>query len=176
MKKKIICLTLMLLSLSMISNGFAEITNDKNDSSDKLADSWLRQSVAVVRVLNKVEATTKILKIPVGQSVRYQTLTIEAQGCIVRPPSVPFDSAAYVQVTDTKLTSVHFASWIFASEPGASVFEHPLYNISAVGCLGEQLNEFVKNQKSTDKTDQKFSNQSSEAIENSLEHSLQSQH
>lgn len=180
MKKIILCLMGVVFGFYNSVNGFAEPANESMkpvQQFDHSADNWIGKSEAVVRVLNKLEAHTETLTIPVGQSVRYQTLTIEALHCVERPPSVPFDSAAFLQVTDTKLNSIHFSAWVFVSEPGVSVFEHPLYNISVVGCTGERVNEPVKNQQETEQNHQKPGGQSSsESIENSLEHALQSQH
>ncbi|MBI0066041.1 DUF2155 domain-containing protein [Commensalibacter sp. M0134] len=175
MKKYFCCLAVVILGIGNISSSLAE-TSKSAKQNPNVAEQWIRQSEAVVRILNKLEAHTEILNIPVGQSVRYQTLTIEALNCVIRPPSTPFDSAAFLQVTDTKLTSIHFASWMFLTEPGIAVFEHPLYNISVVGCAGNSMNDPKKVEKKEEKNIQHPVEQSSESIENSLEKSLQSQH
>lgn len=178
MKKVILGLYGALLISTCISNGYAATkhTTDKINQPHNSADDWLKKTVAVVRILNKLETHTDIVKIPVGQSVRYKSLTIEAQNCLVRPPSLPIDSAAFLQITDVKLTSLHFSAWVLASEPAASVFEHPLYSISVVGCTGGANYDVSEDKNdSTIASQKKSADQSSDSLEKSLEHSLQSQ-
>lgn len=172
-----LCSIVLALTCSSTIEAVAKDTVNGHPAPQYSSEGWVRQSVAVVRILDKLEAHTERVEIPVGQSIRYKTLTIEAQDCVVRPPSLPSDSAAFLQITDVKLTSLHFAAWILASEPGVSVFEHPLYNVSVVGCTGEENSSpSLTIHKQSVSPKKEPSDQSDESLEKSLENSLHSQH
>lgn len=148
---------------------------NKQQAASPPVDTWYSQPKAVVRVLNKLESSVTTLTIPVGGSAQYQTLTIAVKHCVVRPTVASPDSAAFVTITDSKLSTNPFSAWIFVAEPGASVFEHPLYNVSLSGCAGEISNKPLEVKSTTTNTEQKgLENQND--LEQSLEHSIQSQH
>lgn len=179
MRKKVFGLGLgfALFMTSIIAYG-QDKAGDKQDARNA-DEGWIRRTVAVVRILNKLEASAEVVKIPVSQSIRYKTLTIEAQNCVTRSETSFSDSAAFLHITDTKLTTLNFAAWMFSSEPAVSVFEHPLYNVSVVGCAGEAGEEVKVNDSKGNagiKSQENSGKVPSESLEDTLEHSLQGQH
>jgi hypothetical protein len=85
-------------------------------------------------VLDKVDATHTDLTIAVGASAKVGTLTIVVKACLVRPPDRKSDAASYLDITDKNAAVPAFHGWLLAAEPGASVFEHPIYDVRVTGC------------------------------------------
>jgi hypothetical protein len=98
---------------------------------------------AVLRGLDKVTGHARDFAAPIGRAVRFGTLEITARSCSKRPAEETPEVTIYVQVFDrppgaTKgeerpRTEV-FAGWLFASSPGISALEHPVYDIWAIDC------------------------------------------
>lgn len=100
---------------------------------------WVGRSEAVIRVLDKLESRSTVFTIPVGEKQQYKTLTIEVKACVIRPPLMASDSAAFVDLVDTHPDTPHFAAWIFQEEPAISVYENPVYNVAVVQCSGNPV-------------------------------------
>ncbi|MBL8550819.1 MAG: DUF2155 domain-containing protein [Hyphomonadaceae bacterium] len=98
---------------------------------------------AVLRGLDKVTGHARDFTAPVGRAVRFGTLEIIARSCSKRPAEETPEVTIYVQVFDhppgrtkgeqTPRTEV-FAGWLFASSPGISALEHPVYDVWAIDC------------------------------------------
>lgn len=200
MNKIIVTLSMLAMGMGSMVPAYAQTQENmksnakvnKESVKDYPANSWLKQSVAVVRILDKLESRVTLMQIPVGQSAQFKSLTITPQSCLVRPPSSPADSAAFLDIRDSKRTGFLFSAWILAAEPAASIFEHPLYNISLKGCAGLTEKEAVSAKPSilppTSSPTLPLSSSSvkpkqstepapdSSSLEQSLENTLQSQH
>ncbi len=98
------------------------------------AAEWLSKGTALVGALDKVNARSKVLTIKVGQSADYGSLTIMVQACVVRPPDVPADAAAFLVVTDRNPNVPKFSRWMLQSEPSLSMMVDPVYDLWVVGC------------------------------------------
>ena len=65
-------------------------------------------------------------------------LLVVVKACRQRPPEEPPESAAFLQVAEEKNNSRQvknvFSGWMFASSPGLSAVEHPIYDIWLVKC------------------------------------------
>lgn len=157
------------------SNPSKSSDTNKQQAPSPPVNIWYSQPKAEIRVLNKLESSVTILTIPVGGSAQYKTLTIAVKNCVVRPTTASPDSAAFVTVTDSKISTNPFSAWIFVAEPGASVFEHPLYNVSLSGCAGEVSSKPLEAKPIKNDSEQKGSENSND-LEQSLENSIQSQH
>ena len=101
------------------------------------ADTWQGQSVAVVRVLDKLDAHTQTLTVPVGQDATYKSLTVHVTSCLQRPPTLPADSAAWLEVRDAHEGMTPFQGWMAVAEPATGVFQNPLYDVQLVACSGD---------------------------------------
>jgi hypothetical protein len=98
---------------------------------------------AVLRGLDKVTGHARDFNAPVGRAVRFGSLEIVARACAKRPAEETPEVTIYVQVFDhppgRKNGEQHprtevFSGWIFASSPGISALEHPVYDIWAIDC------------------------------------------
>lgn len=97
-------------------------------------DAWQPRDTAELSVLDKVRAQPSPLTVRVGQSVSWGSLTITLRGCVARPPDLPQDSAAFLEVTDGRATGAAFRGWMLASAPALSLMEHPIYDLRVTSC------------------------------------------
>ena len=72
----------------------------------------------------------------VDQPVSFGTLVIRVGACHRRPPDDPPDSAAWLEIRDTRpgAAEVPFRGWMFAASPGLSMLEHAVYDIRVLAC------------------------------------------
>ncbi|HUN44024.1 MAG TPA: DUF2155 domain-containing protein [Acetobacteraceae bacterium] len=95
---------------------------------------WLPQGGAILQALDKVNAVTKALTVKDGQTVTFGSLSITVQSCLIRPPDMPQDAAAFLSITDSHADQPGFKGWMIKSDPSLSVLEHPLYDVRVEGC------------------------------------------
>jgi hypothetical protein len=94
--------------------------------------------VAVLRGLDKITARVTTLQAPVGQTVRLGTLQIKAAVCEKRPPEETPESAAFLEIVELRAGQAPidvFRGWMFASSPGLSPMQHPVYDLWMVDCV-----------------------------------------
>ncbi|MDT8870708.1 DUF2155 domain-containing protein [Komagataeibacter rhaeticus] len=99
-------------------------------------DTWQGRTVAVVRVLDKLDAHVQQVEIPVGQDVPYKSLTLHATSCLQRPATLAADSAAWLEVHDAHEGMAAFQGWMAIAEPSTGVFQNPLYDVQLASCGG----------------------------------------
>ncbi len=88
----------------------------------------------MLQVLDKVNAQTTTLTVKVGQTVAYASLSIAVQACVVRPPDLPQDAAAFLTITDSHPDQPGFTGWMLKSDPSLAMLEHPLYDLRVAAC------------------------------------------
>jgi len=93
--------------------------------------------MAELQALDKVTARIRTLTAPVGGSVEVGSLTVKVLACYVTEPSEPPESAAFLQIDeDTPIEPVRlFSGWMFASSPGLSALDHPVYDVWLTACV-----------------------------------------
>jgi hypothetical protein len=96
----------------------------------------LTGSAAVLQAMDKVTARISRIEAPIGQAVRYGELEIQVKSCRKRPPEEPPESAAFLEIFETKKGERRkvFGGWMFASSPALSAMEHPVYDVWVVDC------------------------------------------
>ena len=101
----------------------------------------IEHGTAVLQGLDKVTARIDVLEAPVGQEIRFGSLAIRARACYETPPTEPPESAAFLEIDtigadsgagDSRETT--FTGWMFASTPGISALEHPVYDVWVIDC------------------------------------------
>jgi hypothetical protein len=93
---------------------------------------------ALLQALDKVTARVITLQAPVGETVRFGTLEIRAAVCEKRPPEETPDSAAFLDIVEQRAGQAPvevFRGWMFASSPGLSPMQHPVYDLWVVDCV-----------------------------------------
>ncbi len=106
-------------------------------ATDALGQDRARNTVAVLRGLDKVTARISTIEAPIGGTVRFGTLRILAQTCRTRPPEEPPETTVFLEIMDIKPgeTPVRlFSGWMFASSPALSALEHPIYDVWVIDC------------------------------------------
>lgn len=104
------------------------------DAPASAPDTWVVRTTADLIVLEKLRGQTATLTVKVGQSGSFGSLTVAVRSCAARPPDLPQNSAAFLDVTDSRNTAPAFHGWVLATTPAVAVFEHPLYDIRLVAC------------------------------------------
>jgi hypothetical protein len=93
--------------------------------------------MAELQALDKVTARIRTLRAPVGGSVEVGSLTVRVLACYVTEPSEPPESAVFLQIDeDSPVEPVRlFSGWMFASSPGLSALDHPVYDVWLTACV-----------------------------------------
>lgn len=94
-------------------------------------------AVVVLRALDKITARVSTFEVPVGETVEFVTLQITARYCDKQPPTETPESAAFLEVVETKPgepPAVRFSGWMFASSPALSAMDHPVYDLWVIDC------------------------------------------
>ncbi len=99
----------------------------------------------VLQALDKITARLTTLEAATGQAIRFGTLEITAMTCDKRPPEEPPETAAFLIIDDHGVGHAEaeaenlkpervFSGWMFASSPGVSALEHPVYDLWVIDC------------------------------------------
>jgi len=91
--------------------------------------------------LDKVTARTMTFEANVGSTVKFGPLYIKVRACRKSPPIEQPESAAFLQiweVTPKDEAEWIFSGWMFASSPGLSFMDHPIYDVWVLDCLEER--------------------------------------
>jgi hypothetical protein len=106
-------------------------------SGPATARPTIEHGIAVLQGLDKVTARIDVLEAPVGQEIRFGSLAIRARACYETPPTEPPETAAFLEIdalgTDASRDTA-FTGWMFASTPGISALEHPVYDVWVIDC------------------------------------------
>ena len=98
---------------------------------------------AVIRGLDKVTGHASDYSLTLGRAARIGSLEVIARACDKNPPEERPEVRIYVDVFDhPPITEEQpeaqrveiFHGWLFASSPGLSAVEHPVYDIWAIDC------------------------------------------
>jgi hypothetical protein len=99
------------------------------------ADSY---PIVVLRALDKVTTRSGTLEARIGQPIRFRTLTITARVCDKRPPEEQPEAAAFLDIVEEREGMAArdvFRGWMFASSPGLSPMQHPVYDVWVLDCI-----------------------------------------
>ena len=108
--------------------------------------------IVKLQSLDKVTARTMTFEANVGSTVKFGPLYIKVQSCRKASPVDQPESAAFLQiweVTPEDKAKWVFSGWMFASSPGLSFMDHPIYDVWVLDCLAEKGEESA-----TEKTDE----------------------
>jgi len=103
--------------------------------------------IVKLRSLDKVTARTQTFQANVGSTVKFGSLFIKVQACRKAPPVEQPESASFLQVwemTQEGKAEWVFSGWMFASSPGLSHMDHPIYDVWVLDCLSEKKEDIVE--------------------------------
>ncbi len=100
--------------------------------------------VARLRTLDKVTARTVTFEANVGSTVKFGPLYIKIQACRKASPVEQPEAASFLQIWEvdhSKEAKWIFSGWMFASSPGLSSMDHPIYDVWVLDCLPEKTSQ-----------------------------------
>ncbi len=104
-----------------------------------LAGDMIEYPVAKLQTLDKITAHTNSFEAKVGDTLKFGSIYIKVQSCKKSSPMDDPEAAAFIQVwevdTNDKAQWV-FSGWMFASSPGLSPMDHPIYDVWLIDCAG----------------------------------------
>ena len=103
------------------------------------ATTWQGKGVAVVRVLDRLDAHVEVLSVPVGTMAHYKSLDITPGRCLQRPKTLSPDAAGWLELHDIHPNGATFKGWMLAAEPALGVLESAVYDVRMVRCEGNDV-------------------------------------
>jgi hypothetical protein len=101
------------------------------------------ETVAILQGLDKLTARVSQIDAPVDEAVRFGALVITVRACVKRPPEDPPETAAFLDVDETRGNGASveskrvFSGWMFASSPAVSAMEDPIYDVNVIDCKSD---------------------------------------
>ena len=95
------------------------------------------RAAVVLQGLDKVTARISKFTAELDAPVVFGTLEITARGCHKKPPEEPPESAAFLEIREKQRgapVELLFSGWMFASTPGLSALQHPVYDVWVLDC------------------------------------------
>ena len=129
--------------------------------------SYQPYDTVILRALDKITGRSTDFEMQVGVPKVYGSLRIDLQTCFQTPPEEPPESAAFLKITsattrqvqtmaaprdlteeelivsEAEDADIRFSGWMFASSPGLSALEHPVYDIWVIACRTIDPSELV---------------------------------
>lgn len=103
-----------------------------------LADK-IKNPTAVFSGLDKITGRIVTFEVAVDETVQFGSLQLTPRVCYSRPETEAPKTTSYIEVGEVdaanQLTDV-FDGWVFASSPGLSAIDHPVYDIWLTQCKG----------------------------------------
>lgn len=120
--------------------------------------TFQQRDTVILRALDKITGRSTDFEMLVGEPKVYGSLRIDLETCFQTPPEEPPESVAFLKVTtatsrqvqtmaaprelteeelsvsEAEDADVRFSGWMFASSPGLSALEHPVYDIWVIAC------------------------------------------
>ena len=104
-------------------------------SFSTFSDPISGQSVNL-KVLDKISSKIQSITIKVNEFLKFGTLKIEVYACFKRPPEEVPEDFVLLRIFDTNNNNLEkvYQGWMISSNPTATPFEHPIYDIWVNDC------------------------------------------
>ena len=123
------------------------------------AATFAAKDRATLRALDKITGRSTDIEVKVGEPVVFGSLKVELEACYQTPPEEAPESAAFLKIASTQPVAVEtmeaavdasevetvseenpvlFSGWMYASSPGLSALEHPVYDIWVIRCTAPE--------------------------------------
>ena len=105
------------------------------------------QPVAVLSGLDKITARVSVGDVAVGGTIPFGLLRITVRACRKSPPIEAPEAAAFLEISEVRPREepqLLFSGWMFASSPGISALNHPIYDVWLLDCKGRRDEEPAK--------------------------------
>ena len=101
------------------------------------AAEMIAEPLAQMQGLDKITARVSQFNAPVGQTVRFGTLSVIVRDCRRSPPEERPENAAFVEIYENRPGEEKerlFSGWMFSSSPALSALEHAVYDVNLLAC------------------------------------------
>ncbi len=109
------------------------------------ARATIDTSIARMQSIDKVTARTLTFEVNVGATVKFGSIYIKLQACRKAPDIEEPESAAFMQIwevneqgTEQEKANWIYSGWMFASSPGLSAMDHPIYDVWVLECKDQE--------------------------------------
>ena len=105
---------------------------------EALADR-IAHPIAIFSGLDKITGRIVSFEVSIDETIEFGALLVTPKVCYTRPTTEPQNTTSFIEVDETTVsgdTKRLFNGWIFASSPGLSGVEHPIYDVWLIGCKG----------------------------------------
>ncbi len=99
--------------------------------------AYVNRDTAIVRVMNKAAGKAYTLKIPTGDSAKFEKLTVTVRACKQTDPFDAEDYFAFIEAT-TPNDGLVFSNWMSRNEPGLNPLQHADYDLWLVKCENKE--------------------------------------
>lgn len=93
----------------------------------------------ILQGIDKITGRFFTIKAKIGQPIEFGALKIKVHYCHATPPEQELpESTAFVEIWEHKFDEkpvLVFSNWMFASTPGTSTLEHPIYSVWVKACV-----------------------------------------
>jgi hypothetical protein len=99
----------------------------------------IKNPTAVFSGLDKITGRIVSFEVATDETVQFGALQLTPRICYSRPPTESPNTTSFVEVDEVTLENSYrriFTGWMFASSPGLSGIEHPVYDVWLVECKG----------------------------------------
>lgn len=99
---------------------------------------------AKIIALNKITANSKEIILKIGKVAYFHNAEIKLNKCWKSPDQYMPNNQISLSVKESKADEDPksiFEGWLISSQPALATLEHPVYEIMAVECRGNQLNK-----------------------------------
>lgn len=111
-----------------------------------MAKASIDYPIVKLRSLDKITARTQVFEANVGRTIKFGSVYIKVQACRKAPELEQPESAAFLQVWEVpagqdkneEIAEWIFSGWMFASSPGLSAMDHPIYDVWVLDCLSNE--------------------------------------
>jgi len=131
---------------------------DDEDIAATQDRNYKQHDTVTLRALDKITGRSTDFEMIIGTPKVYGSLRVDLDVCFQTPPEEPPESAAFLRITSatskqvqtmaaprdlteeelaesqSEDADVRFTGWMFASSPGLSALEHPVYDIWVIAC------------------------------------------
>lgn len=112
------------------------------EEQEEISVEMMDKPVVRIRMLNKITAATRTYDLDVEKPVSFDGLRIQPRACKKAPPIANPESASFLEIWEVPAGQDKpqwiFSGWMFASSPGLSAMDHPVYDVWVLDCLDEK--------------------------------------
>ncbi|MBY0611914.1 MAG: DUF2155 domain-containing protein [Beijerinckiaceae bacterium] len=99
----------------------------------------IKNPTAVFAGLDKITGRIISFEVGVDETVQFGSLQLTPKVCYSRPTTETPQTDSFIEVDEINASNEYkrvFSGWVFASSPGLSAIEHPVYDLWLTECKG----------------------------------------